>query len=139
MKQIEQLVPHDSAYDVRVDKVIPRSKDGGAFAQFSWRLPQVPFVEDGVDGNAGRSKEEVQQAQDKALNVLEKETVSRHFDGRSRGEGHEGGADLTRSCATQLLAMDARAIKPWWDVSNLKFVNWRSEVSSSIRLLYFPI
>lgn len=45
-ERLKSLVPADSAYDVRVEEALERSKDGGAFVRFSFASPSEPYVED---------------------------------------------------------------------------------------------
>lgn len=87
LQRIKGLVPRDSLYDVRVEEVLPREKDGGAFVKFSYALPKTPY-EETVD--LVKTLEQEKQV----LKVLEKRSVSSRAPSRS--------APTMRSCSPLL-------------------------------------
>ncbi|KAM0787058.1 hypothetical protein ACM66B_006321 [Microbotryomycetes sp. NB124-2] len=78
LAQLRELVPRDSMYDVTVDNVYPRAKDGGAFVEFSFVPPRQPFSDDASGGavtTLDDSQKQAQAAQERdALHTIEKET-----------------------------------------------------------------
>lgn len=70
LQDLKSFVPNDSAYDVRVEEVTPRAKDGGAFVKFSWVLPTPPYEVDGIEEPDLKKKEE-----ERVLKILEQEAV----------------------------------------------------------------
>ncbi|GAA5851864.1 hypothetical protein JCM8547_000081 [Rhodosporidiobolus lusitaniae] len=48
LETVRDLVPKDAAYQVKVESVEPRAKDGGAFVRFSFKVPEK--VWESVDG-----------------------------------------------------------------------------------------
>ncbi|KAK4056076.1 mitochondrial escape protein 2 [Microbotryomycetes sp. JL221] len=79
LNQLKQLVPKDSMFDLTVDGVYPRAKDGGAFVEFSFKAPTLPYTESStVDHAANDESDNLKHNQLKheqqALLTIEKET-----------------------------------------------------------------
>lgn len=74
LQQIRDLVVKDSIYQVRVESVYPREKDGGAFVKFSYSLPKVPYAEELATEEA-EANDKKQEAE--VLKILEKQAVGR--------------------------------------------------------------
>jgi hypothetical protein len=71
LDKIREIIPKDSLYDVRVDSVVGRDKDGGAFVKISFKLPETPYA----DEHDQESVEKRREAERQALSVIEKEIV----------------------------------------------------------------
>ncbi|KAK4049700.1 mitochondrial escape protein 2 [Microbotryomycetes sp. JL201] len=71
--QLRELVPRDSMYDVKVENVFPRAKDGGAFVEFSFVPPKQPYSEQEQAATEEQKQAAIAQEHD-ALQVIEKET-----------------------------------------------------------------
>ncbi|GAA5828532.1 hypothetical protein JCM11251_000838 [Rhodosporidiobolus azoricus] len=81
LERIRELVPKDAEYDVRVESVAPRAKDGGAFVRFSFNVPDS--VRHELEGAAaeGEVSEEAQKKREKDLEekiarLIEKKAAS---------------------------------------------------------------
>lgn len=72
LQQIRDLVVKDSIYQVRVESVYPREKDGGAFVKFSYSLPKIPYAEELATEEA-EANDKKQEAE--VLKILEKQAV----------------------------------------------------------------
>lgn len=57
---------------MRVDSVVGRDKDGGAFVKMSFKLPETPYAEEHDQEAVDRRR----QAEREALAVIEREIVS---------------------------------------------------------------
>lgn len=68
LSQLRALVPQDSAYNVVVESVVERSKDGGAFVQFSYELPRATEEDEIGEKEEGEMERRV-------LEVVERETA----------------------------------------------------------------
>ncbi|GAA6010157.1 hypothetical protein JCM10207_005643 [Rhodosporidiobolus poonsookiae] len=78
LAKIRDLVPIDCRFDVRVECVEPRAKDGGAFVQLSFKVPESAWEEVHGDAAAGELDEKVKQqkvreVEAKVAKVIEKE------------------------------------------------------------------
>ncbi|GAA5941719.1 hypothetical protein JCM10213_008106 [Rhodosporidiobolus nylandii] len=76
LAHIRKLVPKD--YDVRVESVEPRAKDGGAFVRFSFKVPEKIWQE--VEGEAAEGEvddavkqQRLREVEDKIAKIIEKE------------------------------------------------------------------
>jgi hypothetical protein len=80
LDQIRELVPKDAAYDVKVESVEPRAKDGGAFVRFSFKVPEKVWAAvDGVSAE-GETDEALKQSrlrevEAKIAKIIEDEAV----------------------------------------------------------------
>ncbi|GAA5872893.1 hypothetical protein JCM1840_005881 [Sporobolomyces johnsonii] len=62
LERIKELVPHDGEWDVRVEEVQPRAKDGGAFVRFSFE-PK-------------KTGEGTEEAEEEIAKTIEKEAIA---------------------------------------------------------------
>ncbi|GAA5970333.1 hypothetical protein JCM11641_001668 [Rhodosporidiobolus odoratus] len=78
LARVRELVPKDKAYDVQVEGVDPRAKDGGAFVRFSFSVPDKVWAEldgKGVEGEMDDKlkQRKLKEIEDKIAKIIEKE------------------------------------------------------------------
>ncbi|GAA5890442.1 hypothetical protein JCM6882_002922 [Rhodosporidiobolus microsporus] len=84
LARIRDLVPKDAEYDVRVECVEPRAKDGGAFVQVSFNVPEKVkqalenAAEEGELDEAGQQKK-AKEIEAKIAKIIEKEAIDALF------------------------------------------------------------
>ncbi|KDE03772.1 hypothetical protein MVLG_05774 [Microbotryum lychnidis-dioicae p1A1 Lamole] len=95
LQEVRSIVPEDPLYDLKVEQVTPRAKDGGAFVRFSWSVPTRPFLEhDPV-------------ALDKAAREADKTVVDALYEIESEAK----------------TVLKSRELKPWWEFSS-RWFSW---------------
>ncbi|BGP28115.1 mitochondrial escape protein 2 [Rhodotorula toruloides] len=82
LAKVRELVPKDQDFDVNIEGVDPRAKDGGAFVRFSFTVPErirkeieaeMEASEEGESVDEAVKKTRAKEAEEKVAAVIEKE------------------------------------------------------------------
>ncbi|EGU11742.2 Dynactin [Rhodotorula toruloides ATCC 204091] len=82
LAKVRELVPKDQEFDVNIEGVDPRAKDGGAFVRFSFTVPErirkeieteMEVSEDGEPVDEAVKKTRAKEAEEKVAALIEKE------------------------------------------------------------------